>query len=834
MKPALPFLFVILLFQGLRAQTTWYVRAGASPVGADASSWATATPYLQDALDAAQFGDAIWIAAGTYKPDASGNRNVSFLLKNGVGLYGGFAGFETELEQRDWEANPTVLSGDIGAPGDSTDNSYCILYAAKTGFSTRIDGLVIEAGNAGNPDNVNVFAHQPGHSGSAVYLDGQGAGNFAYLTIAHCLIRRNRADYFGAVYANGRDNGKTSLVVENSLFERNKAGFKGGGIVVENYAFQPEPLRLSGAVFRDNYGRSGGGALYVEHHQNIEMNGCRFERNEVFAGTGGAISLFAYGQSNTVRFRNCAFTGNFTTNNLDGGAIFYYIFSGNTALDFDNCSFTENKASEGGCINLINALNGQCPLRFNQCLFVRNNALGSILTSSLEGPLGNIRFVQCAFYENSGQEFFVAFNQSDSILLYNSILIKSPGSLPFLTGANPVLADHCLLNRPGCADLGPNAICAGGMLFNGKPFFVNPDAGDFHLSPCSPAINAGANNLAAGLSADFEGQPRIRAGVVDLGPYEHDLGFVPTVLTPASCPDASDGSVVFGGSHCSPVLITWSKGDMIGTRTDSLAPGLYVFSFIDAVGHSDIDTVLIPSLPGLLLQSEVVQPTCVGQQNGIAAIDVSGGTPPYQISWGGGNTGNFLFNVPAGTYTVSVVDARGCKAQEPVLVPEPGPVSLFYTVTPASGPNQADGAISVDSVSGCMGPFAWPNPPLLNLSPGTYPITVTDPCGCVQVYPVSVGFAVSTEAAPEQDAGLALAPNPAQAGQAAVLRWNPGFARVQVLRIQDAAGRVLQRIAVPPGVQEASLTAPNKAGLYRVVLEGEAGLIGSLGWAITR
>ena len=63
----------------------------------------------------------------------------------------------------------------------------------------------------------------------------------------------------------------------------------------------------------------------------------------------------------------------------------------------------------------------------------------------------------------------------------------------------------------------------------GDPRFVDPAAGDYHLTPLSAARDAGAN---AGVAVDFEGDARPIGGGFDIG-YDESrarLAFVPSVL----------------------------------------------------------------------------------------------------------------------------------------------------------------------------------------------------------------------------------------------------------------------------------------------------------------
>jgi hypothetical protein len=163
-------LFFFLLISGLSATNPQQVRYHVKPTGSDSNngtSWGTAFQTVQKAIEMAGNGDEIWVAAGTYKPtkDKSGNASPSdprdktfYIDTDGVWLYGGFAGTETALSQR-VAGNETILSGDIGTAGDSTDNCYTVMHLDGSGTSsspnlvgissnTRINGFTIMEGNA--------------------------------------------------------------------------------------------------------------------------------------------------------------------------------------------------------------------------------------------------------------------------------------------------------------------------------------------------------------------------------------------------------------------------------------------------------------------------------------------------------------------------------------------------------------------------------------------------------------------------------------------------------------------------------------------------------------
>jgi hypothetical protein len=112
-----PVLIAALLLAQSAFAGTRYVNVGLNTGANDGSSWANAhqgVDGLATGLTAASAGDQVWVAAGTYLPTAGGVRTFSFQLKNGVEVYGGFAGFELSLAQLDVSLNPTLLSVPTG------------------------------------------------------------------------------------------------------------------------------------------------------------------------------------------------------------------------------------------------------------------------------------------------------------------------------------------------------------------------------------------------------------------------------------------------------------------------------------------------------------------------------------------------------------------------------------------------------------------------------------------------------------------------------------------------------------------------------------------------
>lgn len=338
MKHILYTLFVSLLFcAGLQAQKTIFVKANATGSN-NGTSWTDAFTALPAALTAAVAGDQIWVAAGTYKPDAATANNV-FTLAPGVELYGGFAGTESNLSQRNAVANPTILSGDLSGndtPGNFTtnrsDNARHVVYVTGANPSKRaiIDGFTIRAGNTlvatADPD-----------------LTKRGGG---ILAVAKTLVRNcyftDNQGLSGASIAAIAPNGN-GLVVDQCVFEANKSTAEGAGIYLRNLTAG----EINNCIFRNN--STNRGTLNINGTNNILVDSCLFENNTNTEATGYCAGMFTWQSSYTLT--NSTFTGNEAYN---GAAMYTDGRDGGDFFTIDRCLFENNNSTNYGGSGMFN------------------------------------------------------------------------------------------------------------------------------------------------------------------------------------------------------------------------------------------------------------------------------------------------------------------------------------------------------------------------------------------------------------------------------------------------------------------------------------------------
>lgn len=307
-----------------------------SPKGTgDGLSWDNATT-LTAALNAAQAGDQIWVQ-GFDKITEAGqlytvpDQAVSFSVKSGVQLYGGFKGDETSINDRETLGKPyqmkyrSVLSGDLNND-DEVDNTNLIFPAntTRTDNVTHVLSVNMDPASGSNnntyPTVINGFTIAGGHAdgtdekGGGIYISGDntGGGNFR---IERCFLFNNYATQGGAVYVDAAvknvNNGESLInqcvVYNNAASERSAVVNEGGGIYLAG-----EATVVNSSIFNNKNGglRISSGSKVV--NSTIARNtGAGVDMTETPSGTNVYNSII-WGNTflsveNQPGFKNSAF-----------------------------------------------------------------------------------------------------------------------------------------------------------------------------------------------------------------------------------------------------------------------------------------------------------------------------------------------------------------------------------------------------------------------------------------------------------------------------------------------------------------------------------------------
>ena len=266
------------------------------------TTWATAYNSIQNGMNAASAGDEIWVAAGTYK----GTGDYVLEMAQGVALYGGFAGTETQRNQRNWVSNPTVIDG---------ENERTVILGAE---DSTLDGFTVTRG--GNQMN-----------GGGMYNEGEFL-NELFLTITNCNFVDNHAINGGAIY-----NKSSDIEVTNCTFSQNGA-LQGGGV----YNINSAPV-FTGCNFTENSGVNSGGAMYNASSDAV-ISGCYFIGNTVEYVMDASKGAGIYGSYSRLEVTNCLFRNN----EADGFGGGIYASGSGYSPTIINCSFSGNEAGDQG------------------------------------------------------------------------------------------------------------------------------------------------------------------------------------------------------------------------------------------------------------------------------------------------------------------------------------------------------------------------------------------------------------------------------------------------------------------------------------------------------
>ncbi|MFN0033621.1 MAG: T9SS type A sorting domain-containing protein [Saprospiraceae bacterium] len=211
---------------------------------------------------------------------------------------------------------------------------------------------------------------------------------------------------------------------------------------------------------------------------------------------------------------------------------------------------------------------------------------------------------------------------------------------------------------------------------------------------------------------------------------------VTVTATRVSCFGATDGQATANPSGgWFPYTYAWSNGGTTQT-IQNLALGTYTVTVSDIDQNTKAASGSVTSPNNIALNVPSAAQTCSIAPDGTASCIPSGGTVPYSYFWSNGNTSPQVYQLIAGTYTVTVTDSKGCTKQKSTQVEDATDEGLWTSL--AAIPTSCDynvGAAHISIMSGTPPyQYQWSNGDttlfIENLAAGTYTVSVTDVNGC--------------------------------------------------------------------------------------------------------
>ncbi|MGM0624244.1 MAG: gliding motility-associated C-terminal domain-containing protein [Bacteroidota bacterium] len=198
--------------------------------------------------------------------------------------------------------------------------------------------------------------------------------------------------------------------------------------------------------------------------------------------------------------------------------------------------------------------------------------------------------------------------------------------------------------------------------------------------------------------------------------------------------DGTAGVEVSGGTE--PYTYNWANSDYMLSynipELENLIADDYFLTVTDAHGCSLTETFTVTSPDALEISISGTDATSYGASDGQIDLDVEGGTPAYSYNWSNGVSSEDNPDVPAGDYSVDVIDSNGCQVSASIVIEQPlSALEYTYTQENVNCNGGSDGAVTLHATGGVKPyTYLWSNGSTLDyltdLQAGTYFCTLTD------------------------------------------------------------------------------------------------------------
>jgi len=227
------------------------------------------------------------------------------------------------------------------------------------------------------------------------------------------------------------------------------------------------------------------------------------------------------------------------------------------------------------------------------------------------------------------------------------------------TGEAVCLAVDMEVQNTGC---GGSSGSATAVVSTGTPPFTY----SWSTGETSPAITGlSTGNYSVTVTSADECTEIASGSVIGVGGGP-ELDLSANSQTSVSCYGDSDASIeVMISNAVPPYDFLWSNGSTEQNLGNNIGPGEYTLVMTDLTGCAGIITVEVTEPDELTL---IANSSSSSGNDGVATVNVAGGTPPYQYEWSDGQTTQSATGLASGTYGVMVTDMNGCMISGSVTV----------------------------------------------------------------------------------------------------------------------------------------------------------------------
>jgi hypothetical protein len=484
------------------------------------TNWADAATNIQDAVNAAESGETIYVTNGSY------------CVTNQIALVSNITlrsmnGWSNTLVYLDWPAYTSrcfYVSNSV-VDGFAVSNGHFYSSASVPGGG----GAFI----ASNGLMQNCYF--VGNVASSTYNYGSGGGG-AYINkgmVSNCIFFTNCALGSPSTYSgNGGAIDVSAGYVLNCTIISNYCAYHGGGInassaIISNCPMIAYNRNLNSAggglygsgtcmvcVIRNNSGFGGGGAYWG----GLIADCVIINNTEGSSATGGGGLYLSSGSAS-----NCVIAGNRPSNQgtaggvaVGGGVIERCVIS-------NNMSDGIGRGVGGVILGAGSGIMRNCLIHHNTNASAAGYGGGVYLTNSASKTPSN-GLINCTIVNNhSVSEGGGVAAGGISNYIANCIIASNTsagGNYPNVYHRNNLDANSSNYYYTCVITTDANLLAVNQGNITNDPVFANPPAGDWRITPRSPCFNAGLNQTWMTNSYDLDGRGRIRYNTVDMGAYE--------------------------------------------------------------------------------------------------------------------------------------------------------------------------------------------------------------------------------------------------------------------------------------------------------------------------